>query len=96
MFFLIRASFWIGVVWLLMPAPMQNAALHGARGSSALELAGDAAGAAVTICRQRPAACQAVIRALAADKAAEPVESTAQADVAPQRPAAKPTKRKTG
>jgi len=96
MFFLIRACFWIGVVWLLMPASMQSAALHGARGSNAMELVGDAAGATLTLCRQRPAACDAVIRALAADKAAPPVESTAQADVPPPRPVAKPAKRKAG
>jgi len=96
MFFLIRACFWIGVVWLLMPASMINGTAQGARGAGAIALATDAAGAAVNLCRQRPSACQAVIRALAADKAAPPVESTAQADVTPPRPPAKPAKRKAG
>lgn len=96
MFFLIRACFWIGVVWLLMPASMINGTAQGARGAGAIGLATDAAGTAVNLCRQRPSACQAVIRALAGNKTAPPAESTAQADVAPPRPATKPTKRKAG
>ena len=100
MFFLLRACFWICVVWLLMPISVQGTRPQASGHSSVgTKLAAEAVGTAATLCRQQAAACQAVILSLAGAKpqpGGKPSDSTAEADLPIPLPVARPTKRKAG
>jgi hypothetical protein len=98
MFFLLRACFWICIVWLVMPNPIKGARPQASiLASTAPSLVVQAIGTAASLCRQQPAACQSVIRNAATEKpqpGAKFFESTAEADVPVPRPVARPVKRK--
>ena len=100
MFFVLRACFWICVVWLLMPNPLLGARPQtSARAAAPPSLLAETVETAAHFCRQQKGTCQAVVRKVAADKlrqGAKLLESTAEADLSVPLPVARPAKRKAG